>query len=185
MGKRDFWMRGNTHHYHVTLDAGENTLEAQLCRVLMKTVVAKQGAFDAAAFQEAYITFMTTPGSHNDTYASTCHRMFFENLVTNKLPPSECPSNDGHNVDTMDGLVLPIIVALATVSDEQTAAIGAVTACVGTTRSSPQLAAYASLMTDMVRSVVVKGEALPTAAKRVGERLGVNVSRSPGNLMTS
>jgi hypothetical protein len=31
-GKRDYWMRGNDSHYHVTLEAGENTLEAQLCR---------------------------------------------------------------------------------------------------------------------------------------------------------
>jgi hypothetical protein len=111
--------------------------------------------------------------------------MFFENLVTKKLPAKQCPSNDGHNVDTMDGLVLPAIVALATAGDNRESALSAVSACVGTTRSSPQLEAYASLVTDVVRSVVVGGEPLAAAAKRAGERLGVNVSRSPGNLMTS
>ena len=38
--------------------------------------------------------FMQTPGSHNDTYASTCHRMFFANLVNGK-PPEQCADNDG------------------------------------------------------------------------------------------
>ena len=35
--------------------------------------------------------------------------MFFANLVNGVLP--EKPFNDGHNVDTIDGLVLPTAVA--------------------------------------------------------------------------
>lgn len=57
---------------------------------------------------------MTQPGSHNDTYASTCHRMFFANMFFKSLPAKDCPDNDGHNVDTIDGLILPTIAALAT-----------------------------------------------------------------------
>ena len=53
---------------------GENTLEAQLVRVLMKSIVACGGEFSAVHFCNAYVKFMTTPGSHNDTYASTAHR---------------------------------------------------------------------------------------------------------------
>ena len=54
---------------------------------------------------------MMTPDSHNDSYASTCHRMFFANLVMCKAP-AECPDNDHHNVNTMDALTLtiPVIV---------------------------------------------------------------------------
>jgi len=73
-------MRGGNFHYHLGLQAGENTLEAQLVRVLSKSI-SDRGIFDANDFRERYIKFMTTPGSHNDTYASTCHRMFFANLV--------------------------------------------------------------------------------------------------------
>lgn len=40
---------------------------------------------------------MTTPGSHNDVYAGTCHRMFFANFVNGK-DPKKCADNDGHNV---------------------------------------------------------------------------------------
>jgi hypothetical protein len=46
---------------------------------------------------QAYIKFMTTPGSHNDVYAGTCHRMFFRNYVDGK-DPKKCADNDGHNV---------------------------------------------------------------------------------------
>ena len=112
-GKQDLWSPRQSNHYHATLQKGENTLEVSLARVLMKSIVANDGKFDADHFRNAYIRFMTTPGSHNDTYASTCHRMFFANLVHWQLPPKDCPDNDQHNVDTMDGLVLPTIVALA------------------------------------------------------------------------
>ena len=90
-GKRDYWDPRKSVHYHATLQKGENTLEAQLARVLMKSIVETGGTFDADHFRNAYIQFMMTPGSHNDTYASTCHRMFFKNLKILNLPPKECP----------------------------------------------------------------------------------------------
>jgi ADP-ribosyl-[dinitrogen reductase] hydrolase len=112
-GKQDLWDPSKSIHYHATLQAGENTLEVQLARVLMKSIVASRGQFDAHHFRNAYLSFMTTPDSHNDTYASTCHRMFFANWYYRKLDPIDCPDNDKHNVDTIDGLVLPTITALA------------------------------------------------------------------------
>ena len=84
-GKKKYWMRGGNFHYHLGLQAGENTLEAQLVRVLSKSI-SDRGIFDANDFRERYMKFMTTPGSHNDTYASTCHRMFFANLVKGNIP---------------------------------------------------------------------------------------------------
>jgi len=107
---------------------GENTLEAQLVRVLTKSIV-ETGEFSVDDFRNRYITFMQvfenyfclfyllnisylqTPGSHNDTYASTCHRMFFSNLVQGKAP-QDCPDNDGHNVDAIDALTLTVPVIL-------------------------------------------------------------------------
>ena len=38
-GKLPYWDPKKSIHYHATLQAGENTLEAQLARVLMKTIV--------------------------------------------------------------------------------------------------------------------------------------------------
>jgi len=112
-GKKSLWSPNESNNYHGTLHRGENTLEVSLARVLMKSIVDSDGRFNADHFRDAYIKFMTTPGSHNDTYASTCHRMFFANMIFRQLPPKDCPDNDQHNVDTIDGLVLPTIVALA------------------------------------------------------------------------
>jgi ADP-ribosyl-[dinitrogen reductase] hydrolase len=136
-GKRDYWSPKKSYHYHATLQKGENTLEAQLARVLMKSIVANNGKFNADHFRKAYIDFMTTPGSHNDAYASTCHRMFFRNLKLRNLPPEDCPDNDQHNVDTIDGLVLPTIAAMTASNEEEAGNIAAATAAV--TRRSSQL----------------------------------------------
>ena len=35
-GKKKYWGRGLDYHYHVGLQAGENTLEAQLTRLLIR-----------------------------------------------------------------------------------------------------------------------------------------------------
>lgn len=112
-GKLKYWDPNKSIHYHATLQAGENTLEMQLARVLMKSIVANNGQFNEDHFRKSYVDFMTTKDSHNDTYASTCHRMFFANMVFDKKELKDCPDNDGHNVDTIDGLVLPTVTALA------------------------------------------------------------------------
>ena len=105
-GKQDLWHPAQQIHYHATLHAGETTLEATLGRVLMRSVTATGGVLDAAHFRAAYMEFMRTPGSHNDTYASTCHRMFFANLIFRNKAPEDCPDNDHHNVDVSVCLLL-------------------------------------------------------------------------------
>jgi ADP-ribosyl-[dinitrogen reductase] hydrolase len=161
-GKKKYWAPGKSIHYHCTLDAGENTLEAQLVRVLIRGMAKNGGVFDADQFREDYMKFMQTPGSHNDCYASTCHRMFFENLVSHGKPPDRCPSNDQHNVDAIDGLVLPTAVALATVTEPMAEAEAAVARCVGVTRRSPALEAYSAVWAGLLRSIVA-GEPLKKA----------------------
>ena len=84
-GKKKFWAKGQEVHYHIGLNAGENTLEASLTLMLANRI-ATLGHFDQDDFRDSYINFMRTPGSHNDTYASTCHRMFFSNLMDGKAP---------------------------------------------------------------------------------------------------
>jgi len=54
---------------------------------------------------------MQTPGSHNDVYAATGHRMFFKNLVEGK-DPKQCPDNDHHNVDTIDAVTVAVPVII-------------------------------------------------------------------------
>ena len=53
-GKKNYWRPDGSFHYHATLAKGENTLEASLARVLMRSVTAKRG-FDADHFRAAYV----------------------------------------------------------------------------------------------------------------------------------
>lgn len=174
-GKKELWSPREQIHYHATLQAGENTLEVSLARVLMNSIVANQGNFNADHFRQAYIDFMMKPGSHNDTYASTCHRMFFANLVFGKLDPKECPDNDSHNVETIDGLVLPTIVAIAAAAKGKSLKVVEEEAaqCAGVTRRSPQLerasAAWARLIHTSLRQNDIS-ETLQEVATRMGFR---------------
>lgn len=76
-GKKKYWGRGLNYHYHIGLDAGENTLEAQLTRLLARGIIEK-GEFDKQYWLQQYIAFLTTPGSHNDT----CNKSFFISLYS-------------------------------------------------------------------------------------------------------
>jgi len=82
-GKKAFWGVPNMH-YHQGMRAGENTLNAVVARLLARTLAADAAlpralaggaGYDASPFLAAYVGFMTTPGSHNDTYAESYHRM--------------------------------------------------------------------------------------------------------------
>jgi len=150
-GKISFWDPKQSYHYHATLQGGENTLEVSIARVLMKSIVKTGGTFDPDHFRKAYVSFMQTPGSHNDTYASTCHRMFFANLIFNQLPPEDCPDNDEHNVETIDGLVLPTIVALAGLGKQSINDISeSASVCAGVTRRSDVLEKFVGLWSRVV-----------------------------------
>lgn len=101
------------------------------------------------------MTFMTTPGTHNDTYASTCHRMFFANFVKG-VAPEVCADNDGHNTDAIDALTLTIPVIVATVTEEGPSdeVRKAARAVVALTRKSKVLPAYVDLYADLLASVL-------------------------------
>ena len=87
-GKKQYWIRGGDYNYHHTLNAGtccytiliyslnylftpsgENTLDALVSRILTKSLIKTNGVLDVNDFRQSYIAFMTTPDSHNDTYA--------------------------------------------------------------------------------------------------------------------
>lgn len=165
-GKKDFWTARGSYHYHCTLQAGENTLEAQLTRLVCKSIIENGGNFDPANLRERYVQFMTTPGSHNDCYASTCHRMFFANLVRG-TPPEKCPDNDNHNVDTIDGLIMAVPVMLAGWNQPLRQVQQEAGRCTAVTRNSNALLDYAANLTDLLCTVVAGKplvEALSTTA---------------------
>jgi len=52
-GKLGYWEPGKDYHYHATLAAGEETLEASLARLLVRSITATGGVFDADHFRDA------------------------------------------------------------------------------------------------------------------------------------
>ena len=96
-------------HYHQFLKAGENTLNVKLCRLLIESI-NHISTYDADDFLKRYIAFMTTPGTHKDTYIEECHRNFFANYARG-LPPRRCGVNEKH----IGGIVgiIPIVAFYA------------------------------------------------------------------------
>jgi len=72
-------------HYHQNLAAGENTVTLQLAHLLQDSLIAC-GGYDADDYLNRYLDFMTTPGSHRDTYLEECHRGFFQNYARGENP---------------------------------------------------------------------------------------------------
>jgi len=177
--KKQYWRRGGQFHYHHTLDAGENTLEAVLAREMIRSLTSTGGRFSAQDFQQRYIALMTTPGTHNDTYASTCHRMFFQKWRSG-IAPEKCPDNDGHNVDTMDGLVLPSVVALAALvrGDGLEEAAKQGSEALAVTRASSVLPQYVQIMTAFLSKLLQSTPLATAAAQTAEEAYGSDLSEA-------
>ncbi len=114
-GKKQLWSRPNLH-YHYGLQRGDNTLNLLCVRVLLRAMNAL-GRYSSDDFLRDYVTFMTSPGSHNDTYAESYHRDFFANY-SRGIPPEQCAGKEGHDTASIGGLVgLPPVI-LATFREE-------------------------------------------------------------------
>jgi ADP-ribosylglycohydrolase len=81
-------------HYHQFLRAGENTLNLQLGRVLIESLIAR-GGYDSEDYLQRYLDFMLTPGRHRETYIEECHRKFFT-AYARGTHPRKCGGSDIH-----------------------------------------------------------------------------------------
>ena len=101
-----FWGQRGIH-YHQFLDAGENTLNLKLSRLLMDSLIERE-EYDQEDYLDRYVAFMTTPGTHNDTYVEECHREFFRAWAPHKKgPPARLP--DEKHIGGLS-LALPLLL---------------------------------------------------------------------------
>jgi ADP-ribosyl-[dinitrogen reductase] hydrolase len=100
------------YHYHHGLKAGENTLGANLVRVLMRSV-AEHGRYEPDAFLEAFVDYMTTPGLNRDPYTEIYLRRWFENYSTG-LSPRLCAEfqRDVWSIGSHGGVIGPMVASL-------------------------------------------------------------------------
>jgi ADP-ribosyl-[dinitrogen reductase] hydrolase len=100
------------YHYHHGLEAGENTLAAQLVRVLMRSVI-RSGRYDPTAFIEDFIAHMTTPGKNRDPYCEIYVRRWFENY-SRGLPPHGCAELQRNvwSIGSHGGIIRPLVMSM-------------------------------------------------------------------------
>jgi ADP-ribosylglycohydrolase len=103
--QQQYWGKPGIH-YHQFLQAGENTLNVKLCSELIASINSN-GGYRAEDYLERYISFMTKPGNHKDTYVEEYHRHFFTNYARG-FHPRKCGVAEKH----IGGLigVIPILV---------------------------------------------------------------------------
>lgn len=121
-GKKQHWGQAN-RHYHQGMQEGDNTLNLLCARVLLRSLNTV-GHYDSADFLREYISFMTEPDRHNDTYAESFHRDFFANYAQG-VAPENCAGAEGHDTASIGGLVSLTLVILATLRDGNLAASNA------------------------------------------------------------
>lgn len=148
LGKKHHWGQAN-RHYHQGMQAGDNTLNLLCARVLLRSLNAT-GRHDPADFLHEYVSFMTTPDRHNDTYAESYHRDFFANYARG-LPPERCAGAEGHDTASIGGLVsLPPVIFAAMQTGDATAAGAAALAQLRLTHLSANLERFALEFCDVL-----------------------------------
>jgi ADP-ribosyl-[dinitrogen reductase] hydrolase len=184
-GKQELWQRKNVH-YHAGLRAGENTLNAQLLRVLLRTSSDGDG-YSPLAWLEAYAKFMTTEGSHNDSYADTAHVQFFYRF-SQGTPLEECSGDENHSTANIGALYALVVLLLAsapgaaagveaggTEAEAAEQVLAAVGSHVALTHRSPKLLRYASLLATLLLELL-GGTPLRAALRTAGAELGIDLA---------
>ncbi|XP_027147535.1 uncharacterized protein LOC104936788 isoform X2 [Larimichthys crocea] len=176
-------------HYHQGLQSGDNTLNVLCCLRAVQSLVS--GRFtdvsqpDArAAVLADYVCFLTTPGSHRDTYAESSHRAFFADWQDCR-PTSprqvlrfaeersrhllSSPSADSQ-LDAIGCLpmVLPFVLLSASANEEQ--AVSAAVEFVKLTHPHPKVPEYVSIYSRALHAVL-GGAGVRQQAERALRRL--------------
>jgi ADP-ribosylglycohydrolase len=162
--------------------AGENTLNAVCARLTTRSITSEK-SYSSSRFLKDYVEFMTTPGSHNDTYAESFHRDFFSNWAAG-VPPEKCAGKEGHNTPTIGGFVMLPPVVCASLWRGEALMKRAVVEHLQLTHDSELLASraelFAGLLGELIRGVPAQ-EALQSAGKQLSMDLPSLVKRAAGD----
>lgn len=99
------------YHYHHGLKAGENTLGANLVRVLIQNII-KEKKYDQKSFLEDFIAYMTS-GKNRDPYSEIYLRAWFENY-SKGLPPelSAQQQRTVWSIGSHGGIIRPLVLSM-------------------------------------------------------------------------
>lgn len=152
--------KSERYHYHHGLKAGENTLGANLIRVLMRSVI-KEGKYQQEVFIEDFITHLTTPNLNNDPYTEVYIRAWFQNF-SNGVPPHACAQEqrDVWSIASNGGIIRPLVLALTSESTFQ--ALGVALQHQQITHRSDNVSSALCVLVPLLRQLLNKEEPLST-----------------------
>lgn len=155
------------HHYHAGLKAGENTLNAQLVRVLMRHVI-ENGGYIPGKFLEAFIAFMTTPGNNNDPYTEGYLRAWFENY-SKGIPPAACADNQYRyaGINALGGMIRPMVISL--LHSDRYNALGFAVGHQYLTHHSENVSASLAVVVPLLNALVNGHDPIKTTKEIAGE----------------
>jgi len=120
-GKRHLY-DGSTEKpsYHGNLKAGDLMFNGELVLLTLELLNknrSKSTSYDPDQFLEEYIKFLTSEGTHNDSYIETHHKNFVLNHLKKK-PLRECaPEKSTGGMDHISGLKYTPIPLFSVVMD--------------------------------------------------------------------
>lgn len=99
-------------HYHHGLEAGASTLGAALVRVLMRSVIDRDG-YSQDGFLDDFIQYMTRPRDNNDPYTEIYLRRWFEQY-SEGVAPENCAEHQRKvwSIGSVGGMIRPLVLAL-------------------------------------------------------------------------
>ncbi|XP_022098740.1 uncharacterized protein LOC110983634 isoform X1 [Acanthaster planci] len=173
--KLKYWQSNKRSiHYHQGMKAGDSTLNAVMAGVnalTLSTEYREHQSLDDGAYGSilaAYVKFMTTPGSHGDTYAESFHREFFKDWVTAGSPvtPEDVlafaesrskmllTTRVDHNIDSIGALVIPVPVIWHCANFSTSDAVKHAVRLVSLTHCSSNLVPFVELFASTLHSVL-------------------------------
>jgi ADP-ribosyl-[dinitrogen reductase] hydrolase len=170
-GKKHLWGKSGTHYHH-GMKAGENTLNALCSRVLMRSITSSK-SYDSSRFLKDYVEFMTSPGSHGDTYAESYHRDFFSNWVRG-VPPEKCAGEEKHDTPSIGGFVTIPPVVLASMELDTASFLTRIKSHLFLTHKSDSLASYAEIYAVLLRDIL-NGANTRVAVQAAGNKIGLDI----------
>ncbi|CAH1782170.1 unnamed protein product [Owenia fusiformis] len=183
--KLKYWTSGDrSTHYHQGMQAGENTLNSVVA-LRVFSLLQKQDPdrnMDTRELRKAvledYVKFMTTPGSHNDTYAESFHRLFFKDWIMEDDPPKsgenlitwaearyqrKCLEGEDSQISSIGGLVIAIPWVLHYSNEDVETCVEATLEFLKLTHPNPSMQGYVELYARLLHGAI-NGNDLKTAA---------------------
>lgn len=152
--------KNERYHYHHGLKAGENTLGANLIRVLMRSII-KEGKYSQEVFIEDFISYLTTPDLNKDPYTEVYIRAWFQNY-SNGVPPHACAQEQREvwSIASNGGIIRPLVLALTSKSTFQ--ALGVALQHQQITHRSDNVSSALCVLVPLLRTLLDKEDPIET-----------------------